>query len=161
MTNRSGLWTGCAAVVLAVVLGAWARPLVPIAHAQASTRTVWDGIYSEAQATRGETAYKSKCSYCHRDDLQGGFFDDGTGRAPALAGARAFGSSFADRWKQQTVDDLFATIGSTMPQNAPGTLVPQDCIDIVGYLLKMNGVPAGTTELPPVPDELVKIRLVK
>ena len=45
-------------------------------------------IYLEAQAARGEKAYKLSCGYCHKDNLAGGFFDDGNGprqRWPARA----------------------------------------------------------------------------
>src|SRR5437764_9453603 len=76
------------ALALAVA-GLWA-----VAHAAQSSRTIWSGIYSEAQARRGEEAYKLECAYCHQPDLSGGFFDNGTGRAPALAGPKAFDSSF-------------------------------------------------------------------
>src|SRR5687767_14990176 len=36
-----------------------------------SKTTVWQGVYTEAQAARGQTAYASHCTSCHRDDLSG------------------------------------------------------------------------------------------
>ena len=68
------------------------------AAAAQTENTIWQGVYTAEQSRRGEQAYRTSCSYCHRDDLTGGFFDGGTGRAPALAGLRAFDSSFSDRW---------------------------------------------------------------
>ena len=104
-------------------------------------RTIWAGVYTDAQATRGQQSYKDHCGYCHRDNLTGGGSEAG---APALAGP-----IFVHRWRDQPVSDLFVTIGTTMPQNKPDTLDPQTVIDIVSFLFKANEVPAGPVELPP------------
>src|SRR5204863_7060939 len=115
----------------------------PATLLQEPKRDVWAGVYTEAQARRGEQVFKTECSYCHRDDLSGGFFDNGTGRAPALAGARAFGSSFSERWKNLSIGEMVATIAATMPQQNPASLPVQSYIDVVTYLLAKNDVPAG------------------
>src|SRR5262245_6306634 len=125
----------------------------------AQTRTVRDGIYTEAQAQRGATVYNSECSYCHRDDLTGGFFDGGAAQAPALAGPRAFGSSFGERWNDATVGEMVAAIASTMPQQKPASLTLQQYVDVVGYLLSKNGLPSGTTELPTDLGALGELRI--
>ncbi|MGE3513055.1 MAG: hypothetical protein AB7N65_29680, partial [Vicinamibacterales bacterium] len=85
---------------------------VPATAAQ--QRTIWDGVYTRAQAARGEEAYKLSCGYCHKDDLSGGFMDDGVGRAVPLAGPHAFNSTFEARWKDQTLGDMVYVIASTM-----------------------------------------------
>jgi cytochrome c len=122
-------------------------------------RTIWDGVYTAAQAGRGEKAYKLACGYCHKDNLGGGFFDDGTGRAPALAGPRAFDSSFAERWRGVTVGEMLIEIGTTMPQQDPGSLPPETYVDILSFLLSKNDVPAGTSELPADLEALQAIRV--
>lgn len=122
-------------------------------------KTVWDGVYTKAQADRGEQAYKLSCGYCHRDDLAGGFFDDGTGRAPALAGARAFDSSFEKRWSGQTVSEMLVEIGEKMPLQNPASLTVQAYTDIISYLLAKNDVPAGSQELPADLEALQAIRI--
>nr|QQZ51043.1 hypothetical protein JKL49_07660 [Phenylobacterium glaciei] len=33
--------------------------------AQDATRSVWDGVYTEAQAQRGQAAYAQSCGLCH------------------------------------------------------------------------------------------------
>ena len=109
--------------------------------ATGQTRTVWDGIYTEAQADRGRERYRAVCGYCHRDDLSGGGSEAG---APALRGP-----FFLNQWRGRPLVDLFVTIGTTMPQQDPDSLRAQVVIDIVSYLLKQNGMPAGDTELPP------------
>jgi hypothetical protein len=36
-----------------------------------------------------------------------------------------------------------------MPQDRPGTLMPETTADILALVLQANGFPAGSTELPP------------
>jgi ankyrin repeat protein/mono/diheme cytochrome c family protein len=100
-------------------------------------RTVMDGVFSDAQAERGQLHYRSSCGRCHSDDLMG------DRDAPALVGG-----AFTTRWGGQTVDDLYQTIKRTMPQEAPDTLGPAAYADIVSFVLKSNGHPAGATDLP-------------
>jgi cytochrome c len=151
----AGLWTVAAAAALA----GWIGWLTATPDAQAG-RTIWSGIYSEAQARRGEEAYNVQCAYCHQPDLSGGFFDNGTGRAPALAGPKAFDSSFVDRWRDQTVGEFIATIAATMPQTKPASLPVQTYIDIATFVMSKNGVPAGAADLPADVPTLQEIAIV-
>jgi mono/diheme cytochrome c family protein len=109
-------------------------------------KTIWDGVYSKEQAARGERTYKRSCGYCHRDNLQG---DEG----PALVGSR-----FTFQWRERTLKDLFVTISTTMPDDAPGTLAPDAYADIVSFLLSSNDVPSGDSELPSELEALAAIR---
>ena len=96
-------------------------------------RTVWDGVYTEAQAARGLTAFGPNCAGCHALAAEG--------RAP-LAG-EPFWKSFA----QKTVGDLLQFVSTSMPNGSPGSLSESTYNDIVALILKSNGFPAGTTEL--------------
>jgi len=96
-------------------------------------RTVWDGVYTEAQAARGMMAFGQSCSGCHALVAEG--------KAP-LAGD-AFWKSFA----QKTVGDLLDFVSANMPNGTPGSLSEPTYADIVALILKSNGFPAGTTEL--------------
>ena len=129
------------ATQIAIRLDAAARTAQP-------SLSVWSLVFSKTQADRGEQAYRSACGYCHKDDLSGGFTDDGVGRAVALAGPQAFGSSFVERWRDQTLADMVYVIASTMPKQAPTSLNLDTYVDIVTFLLERNGVPAGDDELP-------------
>jgi mono/diheme cytochrome c family protein len=101
------------------------------AHAQ--PRTVLAGVYSEAQASRGEALYEQRCAKCHEGaDVDG----------PPLKGA-----PFIDRWREDTLASLHAFIKTNMPQEAPGKLEDAGYRDLVAYLLKMNTYPAGSAEL--------------
>ena len=108
-----------------------------VVAAQSGSGSVWDGVFTEDQAARGENAYAQECATCHLDDLLG------DGIAPALTGG-----AFDFRWSGLSVDDMFASIRATMPQGAPGSLSPQTYVDIISYILQENDLPAGDRELP-------------
>jgi cytochrome c len=114
----------------------------------ASGRTVWDGVFTKAQALRGEAAYGRSCAACHKEDLLGG------GTAPAVAG-----EEFFRRWNESTLDDVVQTMKSSMPQDAPDSLAAQVYVDIVTYLLKASGSPTGSEELMANRDRLKLVRV--
>ena len=110
----------------------------PAAQASpASSRTIWDGVFTQAQAERGRDQYRKSCATCHKADLLG------ESAAPPLAGPE-----FSQRWVGSTVDDLLTTIRRSMPQDAPDSLGTPAYADLVSYLLSVNGSPAGATEMP-------------
>ncbi len=111
-------------------------------------RSVWDGVYTEEQATRGQRAYARECTACHLDDLLG------DGIAPPLVGA-----AFSFRWTDLSVADVFVTIRTTMPQDAPASLSARAYADIAAYLLSVNEYPAGDEELEPDVPTLEQIRI--
>ena len=139
-----------ASLVALAVCGGLTGSLASLA-AQDARRSIWDGVYTAAQATRGQQAYKDHCGYCHRDNLTGGGSEAG---APAL-----LGPIFTYRWRDLPIADLFITIGTTMPQNKPDTLEPATVIDIVSFVLKANNVPEGPIELPPDVERLKTIAM--
>jgi len=103
------------------------------AQTNAPRRTVWEGVYTDAQAARGATAFGQNCAGCHSLTAQG---------KSALAGD-PFWKSFA----QKTVGDLLDYVSTNMPNGAPGSLTESTYRDIVAVMLKSNDFPAGTTEL--------------
>ena len=105
-------------------------------HAQQSA-SVWDGVYTEQQASRGQTLYSQECASCHGAAL------DGSGQAPPLAGA-----DFKGNWNGQSVDDLFEKVKTSMPADQPGKLSREQNADILAFLLGFNGFPAGPKDLP-------------
>jgi mono/diheme cytochrome c family protein len=123
--------------------------LSAVAFAQSRPSSVWDGVYTEAQAERGREAYRTACGHCHRDDLTGGGSEEG---APAL-----IGPIFTYRWNGEPLSEMFLTIGTTMPKNRPDTLTPQTVVDIISFLLKQNEMRSGGSELPADLDALKQI----
>jgi cytochrome c5 len=105
----------------------------------ASTAMAEQGLYSPAQAARGEETYQQFCSACHGAGLQG---------SPA---APLTGESFRARWEdgKHSLDDLYYIVRSLMPHNAPGSLSKAQYADVVAFILKVNNYPAGEQELVP------------
>ena len=110
--------------------------------------SIWDGIYTQAQANRGEEQYALECAPCHSEDLIGNGF------APPLAGAE-----FLANWNKKTVGGLFERIRTTMPDNNPGGLAREAFVDITAFLLSANKFPAGTTPLDADNGSLDAIRI--
>jgi mono/diheme cytochrome c family protein len=106
-------------------------------HAQPPTKSIWDGVYSDAQATRGKDLYSQQCASCHGSELTGGEM------APPLSGGE-----FMAGWDGLTIGDLFERVRISMPQNAPGSLSGQQNADILAFVFSANKFPAGETELP-------------
>jgi len=103
----------------------------------AQNKTTQDGIYSEAQAKRGDALYAKSCASCHGASLEG------DGQAPALADAE-----FGQEWNNQPLSDLFERIRTTMPGDAPGTLKPEEVADLLAYMFSRAKFPAGPSDLP-------------
>ena len=57
-----------------------------------------------------------------------------------------------------TVAELFDRIRVSMPPSNPSSVSAKEKGDIVAYLLKQNGFPAGKTELPSATDALKGIK---
>ena len=124
------------------------RQDVPVNRAAQATRTLQDGVFSDAQATRGQALYKQRCAGCHGADLAGG------AQAPPLEGA-----AFRFKWRQEPLSALFIKIRYTMPPDAPPnapTNVPpaadaakldaEQSADLVAHVLKSNRFPSGKSD---------------
>jgi mono/diheme cytochrome c family protein len=101
----------------------------------APTRTVWDGVYTDAQAERADAVFSHNCAGCHSLSSQGG---------SPLSGA-----SFWESYTQRTVGDLLTYVRTNMPNGSGGSLPADEYNDLVALILKSNGLPAGKTELAP------------
>ncbi len=130
-----------------------ARVLQLIAAAAAlaaqTTRSVWDGVYSEDQSKRGGALYAKECASCHGTELNGGE------SAPPLAG-----ESFLSNWNGTTVGDLFERIRNSMPQDNPGRLSRQQDADILAFMLNANQFPVGKTDLDRETEALKQIKII-
>ena len=93
------------------------------------------GVYTEAQAKRGELLYTDQCKICHGPKLEGDL-------GPSIAG-----KEFVAAWKDMSVGELLDKILMTMPSNQPGTLTPQQGADLLAYVLSVNKYPVGQAEL--------------
>src|SRR5688500_2400549 len=122
--------------------------LVALMQAQGA-RTVQDGLFTDAQAARGEALYAQRCAGCHGPVPTRGTAVTGSGRpqAPVL-----FGDAFVEKWRAEPLSALFIKIRYTMPPQtaaaAPTPLTSEQAVDLVAHVLKTNGFPAGKTDLP-------------
>jgi mono/diheme cytochrome c family protein len=118
-----------ASAALATIAGAQARP------------SVWDGVYTDDQAERGNSQFQQHCARCHGAHLAGTF------EIPPLVGR------FIPYWAGTTLDVLVDYISSAMPQDRPGSLSRAVNADITAFILKVNGFPAGAKELSSESDD--------
>ncbi len=135
------------AIGLALVMTASIAAIGGPQQGLTETRSVWDGVYTEEQATRGGALYARECSSCHGEDLMGA--DEATPLAGAL---------FLSNWDGLTVGDLFERVRVSMPQGDPGKLDRQQTADVLAYVLHFNQFPAGDSELARRTEFLKEIR---
>jgi len=114
------------AVVVFVVAGA---------AAQAPARSVKDGVYTAAQATRGRALYDEKCVNCHANRMWG------------------------QDWPEKSVFDIYDVVKNFMPEDSPGSLSAAQTRDVLAYILQNNKLPAGKVELPEAEADLKQIKL--
>ena len=99
--------------------------------------------FTASQVARGKVAYDADCVSCHGPDLTSAHY------GPPLAGAY-----FDGKWGGQTVGALYEHTRSRMPPSRAGALPDQTYADLVAYILAVNGLADGDTELPTDPAQL-------
>jgi cytochrome c len=113
-----------------------------------TTKTVWDGVYSDEQSKRGQALYGKECASCHGPTMEGGE------SAPPLTG-----DAFLANWNGLTLGDLFDRIRVSMPQDNPGRLSRQQDADILAFMLGGNKFPAGKAEMSSQTEVLKQIKI--
>ena len=98
-------------------------------------QSVGDGVYSAAQATRGQVIYKAQCAECHGNALEG------------TVGSPLTGDGFLSDWSARPLSALVDKIQKTMPFSAPGSLSRQQSTDLTAYMLQVGKFRAGGAEL--------------
>lgn len=130
-------------VTTAAVLVLVALNVVPAAGQESDStreRSVDAGVYTAEQADRGRTAFRQDCAACH-------------------ASAEFTGAVFLNRWGSATAYQMFDFLRTQMPFDNPGSLEPAAYVAVIAYLLELNGLPTGDTELPTDPAALRQIPL--
>jgi mono/diheme cytochrome c family protein len=125
----AGLLLLAPAVIARMDAQAKSAPAAPVAPKSTKSR-----VYSAAQAVRGEEVYMSNCVSCH---------------PPATYKGAVFLN-----WQGKSLFDLYDFLTEKMPKNDPGSLTPKEYIDVMAYLLKINAMPAGRTDLASTPAAL-------
>ena len=136
------MWTASALYATQTGLTKQTDPATP------APSTTWSGVYTEDQVKLGTPLYVKHCAECHGEDF------GGDGFAPPLKGAE-----FLNNWGGLTVGELFDRIRISMPPTNPNDVTVKEKVEIVAYMLKENGFPAGETELPTTLDGLRTIKI--
>ncbi len=84
---------------------------------------ILNGIYSQAQATRGERTYKTSCQTCHVAREYKGLIQQSEN-------------------SHMQISAYFELISQTMPQDAPGSLSNDAYLNLIAYILSLNDFPA-------------------
>ncbi|MGE3472002.1 MAG: c-type cytochrome [Vicinamibacterales bacterium] len=105
----------------------------------AQMKNASEGVYTEAQATRGRDLYDSSCASCH--EL-----------------SKFKGPEFMKAWSDKPMAELHTAVMS-MPMDAPGSMSAQEYADIIAYFLNINGYKAGAAELAGTEDAIKAIKI--
>ncbi len=134
---------------LILIMGLLCAVISLRAAAQSAEFPIWTGTYTTAQALRGKENFTKSCERCHLVDLSGG-----TG--PSLKGTR-----FMSSWENESLYKIFTKIRDTMPPNFGTTLTDDAKLDVLTYILQVNGFPEGSSELKLDADFLDSIQIVR
>jgi S-disulfanyl-L-cysteine oxidoreductase SoxD len=129
---------------LAAITACVAIAYTALGAVSASPESIMSGVFTEAQLKRGEEKYQSACASCHGAELT-----SSDPEFPSLTGPQ-----FNWNWRKKTLAERLHRVRTTMPPNAIGSLSDQEHLDIIAYVLKANGYPAGQKELTPDPAAL-------
>ena len=122
-------------VVCVLFLGSLSTVVMTAQEAKPTGPTVWDGVYTDAQADRASGVFSQSCERCHTLTSQG---------TRPLSGDK-----FWEGYTQKTVGDLLNFVKTNMPNGQGGSLPAPTYNDLVALILKSNGFPAGKTEVTP------------
>jgi mono/diheme cytochrome c family protein len=89
------------------------------------------GPFTQAQVTAGRNAFLTYCSGCHGPYLLGN-------SGPPLAG-----ESFVEDWGGKSTAQLFRFASTNMPLNAAGILPEETYLNLVAFILAVNGAKPG------------------
>src|SRR5262245_2615911 len=101
----------------------------------AQSRLVSEGVYSAAQASRGQQIYQAQCADCHGNSLDGG------------SGPPLVGENFLATWSGRPLLTLVDKIQKTMPFNLAGSLSRQQSTDLSAFILQAGRFPSGQSDL--------------
>jgi mono/diheme cytochrome c family protein len=108
----------------------------------APSRSTRDSVYTAAQAARGAALFHDVCAQCHTT-------------------SQFTGPTFTRSWSGRTAFDPFDLIRRTMPYDNPGGLADgrEAYAEILAYVLRLNGYPAGERALPSDDASLKRVRI--
>lgn len=109
-------------------------------NADLPARTTRSGVFTRTQAASGGEIYAMSCASCH----------------PAVTHT---GPAFQATWQGRSLAELYDFMREAMPKSDPGSLSSREYISVLAYVLQVNGMPPGDTELPADHQALTRIRI--
>ena len=85
-----------------------------------------DGIFTQKQANSGGDLYKAHCSHCHSQDFYQGI---------------------EISWAEMSVLDYWYRVRGTMPADNPRSLSDIQYLELLAWVLSVNGYPSGEKPL--------------
>jgi mono/diheme cytochrome c family protein len=140
-TRRCGFRVWLSAVTICMFF-APVRDAAAQSHSRprANSKTTKSGVYTAEQAARGRDVYLGNCKSCHTPESH-------------------TGATFNATWNKRSLVELYGFLRERMPKNEPGSLSAQEYADVLAYLLRMNRMPSGRSELPADSAAMKKIRI--
>lgn len=129
------------------VAGVWVATVALSAQAPPAGNTVWKGVYTDAQAERARQTFESICTQCHT-----------VAPGSATRGGPVSGDKFWAAFTQKSVGDLLSYVSKNMPNGNGGSLSASTYNDLVAFILRANGFPAGTVEV--TPDAVATVQII-
>jgi quinoprotein glucose dehydrogenase len=124
---------------LLMIVGLFTTSMRARAQAGGEHKSIWSGLYTDEEATRGQEIFEQYCVSCHGAKLEGG---------AGMGGPQLAGDKFVENWREDTVEDLFVKIRTTMPrrgfQGSEKSLSDREALDLVAFIFKKNGFPTGS-----------------
>jgi mono/diheme cytochrome c family protein len=108
--------------------------------AQPAMRSTQDGVYTLIQANEGRDIFAMSCQSCHTPTVHAG-------------------PPFRNKWFGRSLGELFEYLQNEMPKSSPGTLSDEEYLASIAYLMRINGMPAGSTPLASDVKVLHRIRI--
>ena len=100
--------------------------LLPHGAARAEPLSLVSGIYSEAQAESGADLYNTYCAHCHLP---------------------SFYTNIDVTWNDMSVLDFYYKVSGSMPADNPRALNQAQYLNLVAWVLAINGYPSGNTSM--------------
>lgn len=91
------------------------------------------------QVDIGGQWFRSQCVECHANNLSD--------------------PDFKAKWAGRTAYELYDRMRNSMPDSDPGSLTPETYAALTAYLLKLNGMPVGTSRISTDSSTLAGIKL--